>query len=48
MKTVLLILRILGALALAAWPVLLWVGIASFQTGIQQQVDGPRGENSFA
>ncbi|MCH1498766.1 MAG: hypothetical protein L7U83_06830 [Akkermansiaceae bacterium] len=47
MKTVPLILRILGALALAAWPVLLWVGIDSFQTGIQQQVDGWRGENSF-
>ena len=47
MKTVRIVFRLVGALALSAWIGLLWMGIDSFHTGIQQQINGTRESNSF-
>jgi hypothetical protein len=41
------LLRILVACALSAWVLLLWSGINLWQVGMQQQIDGCRGDNSF-
>ena len=41
------LLRVLVACAFSAWVLLLWSGINLWQVGIQQQIDGCRGDNSF-
>ena len=48
MKNVLFVaLRIVIGCLLSSWILLLWFGIDSWQTGIQQQIDGTREANSF-
>ena len=47
MRLILILVRIAIACLLSGWILLLWHGIDSWQTGIQQQIDGSRGANSF-
>ena len=47
MKVVRALLRVLMACALSGWVLLLWAGINLWLTGIQQQIKGCRGDNSF-
>ena len=47
MKLACALLRVLVACAFSAWILLLWSGINLWQVGIQQQIDGCRGDNSF-
>lgn len=47
MKLARALLRVLVACVFSAWVLLLWSGINLWQVGIQQQIDGCRGDNSF-
>ena len=47
MKIALNLLRLLIACVCSAWVFLLGLGIDFWQIGIQQQIDGTRGANSF-
>lgn len=47
MRPLLILLRIVIACLLSGWVLLLWLGNDLWQTGIQQQIDGSRGANSF-
>lgn len=47
MKLVRVLIRLFIAGLLSGWTLLLWQGIDTWQTGVQQQIDGSRSGNSF-